>query len=266
MRQKSLPLSVRYGAPPARRNTLRPPRTPDGPRTARDWLLTLPIVLLLPALIVPLLLVAAGEPTLSVRGDVRPGALIEVVGTTSGSIQTIDFTWDGAAVSWLPATPTDDKGSFALTTTVAPSVAPGIHQLTAVQMHDAGGQLRERWSTSVAVEVRPRLQSWRLPPCPRSHRRLRPAGRSRRAPLRLRRPPRRRAAASRWREHRTRATNPAVDRSHHGSNRGARHRARPAWSAMVPAPPAAAAARCTRSRPGRSSRPRCRPPVRGSCA
>ena len=58
MRQKSLLISVRYGAPPARRVTLRPPRPAEGPRTARDWLLTLPMVLLLPALLLPLLLVA----------------------------------------------------------------------------------------------------------------------------------------------------------------------------------------------------------------
>ncbi len=43
----------------ARSSTLRPPRAPDGPRTARDWLLTLPIMLLLPALLLPLVMVAA---------------------------------------------------------------------------------------------------------------------------------------------------------------------------------------------------------------
>ena len=153
MRQKSLPISIRYGSPPARRVAMRPARVPDGPRTARDWLLTLPIVLLLPALLLPLLLVAAGEPVLSVRGDVQPGALIEVFGTRFGNGDTVELTWDGAAVSWLPSAQSDRQGTFVLSTTVPVSVVPGTHELTAVQLHDAGGQLQERRSASIVVEV-----------------------------------------------------------------------------------------------------------------
>ena len=79
----------------------------------------------------------------------QPGALIEVVGTRFGNGDTVELSWDGAPVSWLPATAqSDQQGTFVLSTTVATSVVPGIHELTALQLHDAGGQLQERRSAS----------------------------------------------------------------------------------------------------------------------
>jgi hypothetical protein len=153
MRQKSLPISVRYGSPPVRRPSPPLRGAPDEPRTARDWLMTLLTMTLLPALIVPLLFVAAAEPGLLVQGDVHPGGAIEVSGTKFGNTDTVDFTWDGAPVSWLASTQTDAQGTFALQTTLPSSIAVGSHEMTAVQMHMAGGQLNKRRTVTVVVHV-----------------------------------------------------------------------------------------------------------------
>jgi putative cell wall-binding protein len=153
LRQKSLAISVRYGSPPARRTSLRPP--PPAlveRRNTRDWALTLPIALLLPALLLPLLVVAGEKPALSVRGDRQPGAVIELVGARFGKVETVDFAWDGSPVSWLPPTRTDQRQAFVLTTSLPTSVAPGTHELVAVHVHEAGGQQRE-WGASIAVKV-----------------------------------------------------------------------------------------------------------------
>jgi hypothetical protein len=106
-----------------------------------------------PALVIPLLLVAAGEPQVSVQGEVWPGGHVQVVGSTYGNIQSVQFTWDGSPVTWLPAAQTDAEGTFLLTTIVPTDVTPGNHELTAVQMHDAAGELRERQSASIVVAV-----------------------------------------------------------------------------------------------------------------
>ena len=117
-------------------------------------MLTLPIVLLLPALLMPLLLVAADEPALSVSSDVLPGALMEVAGTKFGNGDTVELTWADAAVSWLPLAQSDQQGNFVLSASVPISVAPGAYKLTARQLHLAGGQVQERRSVSIVVEVR----------------------------------------------------------------------------------------------------------------
>jgi hypothetical protein len=71
MRYKSLPLSARHP---------RPPREPqNGPMNSRprpgwlEWLLTVPIILLIPALVVPILSTGQRVPTLAVGGVPVPG-------------------------------------------------------------------------------------------------------------------------------------------------------------------------------------------------
>src|SRR4029079_13947758 len=62
----------------------RRPRSPLHPRRLRDWLATIPLVLLLPALLAPILATEAVKPTLApgavltLRGTVAPGSSVKL--------------------------------------------------------------------------------------------------------------------------------------------------------------------------------------------
>ncbi|MBA3689692.1 MAG: hypothetical protein H0W81_12845, partial [Chloroflexi bacterium] len=115
--------------------------------------MTLLTLSLLPALMVPLLFVAAAEPAVQVHGDMHPGGVVDVTGTKFGNNDTVDFLWDSAPVGWLPSTQSAAQGTFVLATTLPSSTAVGSHELTAVQMHLAGEQLQERGRVAIVVEV-----------------------------------------------------------------------------------------------------------------
>ena len=101
MRYKSMPLTTRHSSP-------TPPATP--PPAARaprpwwfEWLLTLPILLLIPVILVPILVIGA-SPSLTLKDEAVAGQRIVIRGHNFPEGERLLLLWDGAdASSWLPA-------------------------------------------------------------------------------------------------------------------------------------------------------------------
>ena len=80
----------------------RPTPTPavfSGPRRLRDWIATLPILLLAPALLFPFLPAMATTvgPALTVSGPVTPGATLPVKASGFSSGTMLQLQWDGSS-------------------------------------------------------------------------------------------------------------------------------------------------------------------------
>src|SRR5919109_1432452 len=100
MRYKATPLAARttHSTPPAGRSSRHRP-LPSAVQRLRDLVATMPIVLLVPALIVPLLVMNAsgGAPTLTVTGTPTPGASVHVAGADFEPGTKLRLAWDGSA-------------------------------------------------------------------------------------------------------------------------------------------------------------------------
>ena len=130
MRYKSLPLSVRSANGPDRRQPRRRPPI-QRPHRVGDWLATLPIILLLPALVVISASVAAGNASLAAPATARPGDAITVTGSGFENRLSIQLTWDGA-VAAFPMVVSDPHGNFTASVAVPIGSAPGSHVIAAV--------------------------------------------------------------------------------------------------------------------------------------
>ncbi|HEY7736293.1 MAG TPA: hypothetical protein VH813_05825 [Candidatus Limnocylindrales bacterium] len=133
MRYKSMPLVVRASQPEL------PTRPHPAPRSsrARDWLMTLPIVLIVPALIVPIVVAGAAAPPLEIQGDPVIGSKVTLVGHGMPASVKLGFLWDGRRVEWLDGAKTDATGSFSERFRVSTRVAPGAHRIdTQVKLLD----------------------------------------------------------------------------------------------------------------------------------
>ncbi|MEO5986120.1 MAG: hypothetical protein ABIW50_02055 [Candidatus Limnocylindria bacterium] len=129
MRYKAVPLSVR-ATPRAERPSRQRPPSPKSSRT-RDWALTLPIVLLVPIIMVPLIALAGG-PQLSVgAGGIQPGGRVVVTGTNLDRKEYVELSWDGAPTVWLPVTKTDRNGTLTVAATLPATVTSGPHLVEA---------------------------------------------------------------------------------------------------------------------------------------
>jgi hypothetical protein len=130
MRYKALPLSIRSGPRSPDEPSRVRPRPASDPHTVRDILATVPIVLLVPLLIVPLLAAQARSPSLEVRGQAVAGFEITVNGTSFQPSEAVSLVWNDGAPTGQPVV-TDKKGQFGASVTV-PHIAPGLHLLSAV--------------------------------------------------------------------------------------------------------------------------------------
>ncbi|MEJ7803818.1 MAG: hypothetical protein WKH68_10685, partial [Candidatus Limnocylindria bacterium] len=72
-----------------------------------NWILTLPMLALLPVLLVPLLVLAVSGQTLAVAGTLQPTGTIVVSGTNYAKGEYVELSWDGKPVAWLPSTKID---------------------------------------------------------------------------------------------------------------------------------------------------------------
>ena len=135
----------------------RPTPTPavfHGPRRLRDWIATIPIVLLVPALLVPFLpaMATTAGPSLSVPGPVTAGATVAVTanGFTSGTM--LQLQWDGSSSGMPtvrtrssrqpgaePPRPVEGKGGDARTVRRPARVGP-IWRALRVGIDDASAQ------------------------------------------------------------------------------------------------------------------------------
>ncbi len=88
-------------------------KPPAAPKRVRDWLATIPILLLVPALVLPLLVASAAptRPRVLVSGVAFPGATVTVVGRGFKPSDTLGVRWDGAA-DGMPAIDVDSKGKL----------------------------------------------------------------------------------------------------------------------------------------------------------
>ena len=152
MRYKSLPLSARNPAPP--RHSDDRPVNPRPRRRWLDWLLTIPIVLLIPALVVPYLATGQRTPTLMVRGAPVPGNSLTATGTDFPSATIVQLAWDGSSRAWLPAPTTDRSGTFSARIVLPTAVALGRHTLLARAQRSKGNSNKPTIvaaSTSITV-------------------------------------------------------------------------------------------------------------------
>ena len=134
MRYKAIPLAARTtdSVPSG-----RPPRYSGASSTLdrlRDRIATMPIVLLVPALIVPLLVMRAiGEtPTLTVTGTPAPGASIRVSGTDFQSGAKLRLAWDGSSKR-MPGPKVSADGTFDVKLIIPSTARPGDHRLDATE-------------------------------------------------------------------------------------------------------------------------------------
>lgn len=136
MRYKSLPLTVRH---PSSRPSHAPPPAP-APRARRriiDWLATLPILLLLPAVVAVSEVVEAATPTLEVKATVTVGEQVTVHGRGYRPDAKVDLVWTGSRAS-MPSVTTDASGAFSIEWIVPKNSQVGEHEMRSV--YRSGGR------------------------------------------------------------------------------------------------------------------------------
>ena len=107
----------------------RPPLSPRR-RSVRDWLATLPILLLVPALAVPFAGAEAAGPSLTVTpASIAPGDTVDVTGTRFLRLQSGSITWDEATV--LGSYRAGATGRFRLKVVIPTTSGEGAHRLSA---------------------------------------------------------------------------------------------------------------------------------------
>ena len=131
MRYKSLPLSVR-ATPRSPRTAPRPVRPQNEPRRLRDWVATIPVILLLPALIGVSARAQASTPSLSAPSTVVAGQTITVQGLAFPKNTHLQITWDGVADA-MPAARADVAGLFTMSLVVPPNAGAGQHVIAAIE-------------------------------------------------------------------------------------------------------------------------------------
>src|SRR5512140_2990578 len=93
--------------------------------------MTIPIVVLVPALLSPMLFVGAATPSLTVGGVAVPGGVLSVIGQGLPPREWVQLLWDGAP-SGMPAVRTSSGSQLKATVTVPPATQPGDHTLSVV--------------------------------------------------------------------------------------------------------------------------------------
>jgi pectate lyase len=152
MRHKSLPVALRGTQRPQ-----LPPRKADRPRPAsplRDWALTVPLAALLPLILLPLISVAAGGPSLAVNGTLAPGGTLTITGSDFAKREYVELSWNGQPVPWLPTVKTGRDGSLQASAVVPLDPVSGTYTLDA-RMKQNGKQSRahDQIVTRVAVSI-----------------------------------------------------------------------------------------------------------------
>ncbi len=132
MRSKSLPIQIRYGSGPSHGSPTQPPQPPQGSprsRRMRDWILTIPMILLIPALLLSSITVAA-TPTLSVSGAAAAGSKVTVTGSGFSQGQALALDWDAQGTA-LATAHASAQGRFSVKVTVPRAALPGPHTIRA---------------------------------------------------------------------------------------------------------------------------------------
>jgi len=102
-----------------------------GAHRLRDWIATIPILLLVPALLFPFLATMAGGPSLSVSGASNPGQYVSVTGTGFASGMRVQLQWDGSTRR-MPQLSVSSSGKFTTRFRIPSSATLGDHTLSAM--------------------------------------------------------------------------------------------------------------------------------------
>ena len=121
-------------------------------RRVRDWFATLPIVLLVPALMLPLVVTQAAppsgnnataspvaldvEPVISLDGQMAPGTTFRVKGASFAPMSNAAILWDTNKV--LAKLSIKRTGSFTIRASVPAGADPGKHTVAVVYMPNSG--------------------------------------------------------------------------------------------------------------------------------
>ncbi len=129
MRFKSLPLSVK-----AAQRSRRPSRAPEPQgRRRRDWIATIPILLLVPALLLVDAQAGAGTTALRAPAQAVAGERIIVTGTNLPQNARIQLVWDGSTRG-MPDVKTSSQGDLRARVTVPRESSDGQHSLAVVRL------------------------------------------------------------------------------------------------------------------------------------
>jgi parallel beta-helix repeat protein len=145
----------------------QPPKTSrTRPRRLTDWLATIPIILLVPALIGSSVPVGAssGSPSLTAAGIATPGATLTVIGQGFPQRDWIQLTWDGSG-DGMPTTRTSSTGQLSATVTIPAATPPGSHTLAALARNQ-GPDRRADGVTIVSIVVSVTSGTQTPPPTP----------------------------------------------------------------------------------------------------
>lgn len=97
----------------------------------RDRLVTVSVLLLLVALLIPVPTVSASGPVLRVSGVATAGRRISVVGAGFGPRVRLQLRWDGRSAG-MPVVRTDSRGLFSTSLIVPARATVGTHKVSAV--------------------------------------------------------------------------------------------------------------------------------------
>lgn len=130
------------------------PSGQPSPRRRRDWLATIPIVLLVPALILVGGQVGAGTTALQAPASAQPGERIVVVGRNLPSNTRLQLIWDGSTRS-MPTARTDRRGNLRVRLTVPDRSSAGTHTISVARVGQsrASNWRRDGWQGTALVSA-----------------------------------------------------------------------------------------------------------------
>jgi len=109
-----------------------------GAHRLRDWIATVPILLLVPALLFPFLATLAGGPSLGVSGAATPGQYVTVNGNGFTAGMRVQLQWDGSTKR-MPLVTVGSSTKFTTRFRIPSSTNLGDHTLSAMGLRRYSG-------------------------------------------------------------------------------------------------------------------------------
>jgi hypothetical protein len=108
-------------------------------RSLRDWLATIPLIVLLPALVSPFVAARAGSASLTAVGVGVAGGQLSVTGQGFLQREWNQLRWDDSA-DGMPTERTTSDGQLSATITIPTTTLPGDHSVSAVSQENGSTQ------------------------------------------------------------------------------------------------------------------------------
>jgi hypothetical protein len=151
MRHKALPLSVKATPRPRPTGSMSRSRGPR-PRRLRDWLATIPIALLLPALVIVGQPAEASTPILRAPNTAFAGEAILVSGQGFPKNSNFQFLWN-ASPEQLPTARSNVAGEFAVSVVVPATTGLGLHTLDVMETRNGNPAKSQKPGSDTPVPV-----------------------------------------------------------------------------------------------------------------